>query len=149
MRCDACGDEETVAFAVSDELREYAPEEAGVAAICPTCLDVRPARDADLGAGDAADAAVSDTDAASAADGAASAHDALPADPDAAAGVALLVGLLESLVLNKSEIQSLIDYLEASGTDVFLVLDRLEADPNVDARVDLERRRHQLQQLIE
>jgi len=142
MRCDACGDEDAVAFAVPDELREYAPDDAGVAAICPTCLDVRPAPDADVQAGDAADAA------ASAADGAASAHDAFPADPDAAAGVALLLGLLESLVLNKSEIQSLVDYLESSGTDVFLVLDRLDADPDVDARVDLERRRPQLQQLI-
>lgn len=138
-----------VAFDVPGELREYAPDEAGVAAICPTCLDVRPAPDAEVQAGDAADADAPDTDAASAADGAASAHDAFPADPDAAAGVALLLGLLESLVLNKSEIQSLVDYLEASGTDVFLVLDRLAADPAVDPRVDLERRRPQLQQLIE
>ncbi|GAA0666499.1 DUF6276 family protein [Natronoarchaeum mannanilyticum] len=136
MRCDACGDESVVAFDVPDELREYAPDEAGVAAICPTCLDVRSASDADVQGGDAADAA-------------ASAHDAFPADPDAAAGVALLLGLLESLVLNKSEIQSLVDHLEASGTDVFLVLDRLEADPDVDPQVDLERRRPQLQQLIE
>ncbi len=149
MRCDACDGDEMVAFAVPDELREYAPDEASVAAICPTCLDVRPAPDDDARAGDAEDAAATDADAASAADGAASAHDAFPADPDAAAGVALLCGLLESLVLNKAEIQSLVDYLEASGTDVFLVLDRLDADPDVDAEVDLTRRRTQLQQLIE
>jgi len=148
MRCDACVGDEMVAFAVPDELREYAPDEASVAAICTTCLDVRPAPDDDVRAGDAADAETLDTEAASAADGAASAHDTFPADPDAAAGVALLLGLLESLVLNKSEIQSLVDYLEASGTDAFLVLDRLEADPDVDAGIDLERRRPQLQQLI-
>jgi len=136
MRCDACGAETVVAFDVPAELREYAPDETGVAAICPTCLDVRAAPDAD----------VQDTNAAA---DAASAHDAFPADPDAAAGVALLLGLLESLVLNKSEIQSLVDSLEASGTDVFLVLDRLDADPGVDPQVDLERRRPQLQQLIE
>lgn len=135
MRCDACGDENAVAFAVPDELREYAPDEAGVATICPTCLAVQSATAANTPKADAADAATS-------------VHDAFPADPDAAAGVALLLGLLESLVLNKSEIQSLVDYLEASGTDVFLVLDRLETDPDVDAQVDLERRRPQLQQLI-
>lgn len=149
MRCDACGDEDAVVFPVPDELREYAPDDAVVAAICPVCLAVQPATDADAQAADAADAAAPDTDAASAADGAAAAHDAFPADPDAAAGVALLLGLLESLVLNRSEIQSLVDYLEASGTDVFLVLDRLAADQDVDAGVDLERRRPQLQQLIE
>jgi len=145
MRCDACGDESVVAFDVPDELREYAPDEAGVAAICPTCLDVRPAPDADAEDGDVEDAAAPEVDAA---DAATTVHDAFPADPDAAAGVALLCGLLESLVLNKPEIQSLVDYLEASGTDVFLVLDRLEADPDVDPQVDLERRRPQLQQLI-
>ncbi|HMB49898.1 MAG TPA: DUF6276 family protein [Natronoarchaeum rubrum] len=133
MRCDACGDEAMVAFDVPDELREFAPEEADVAAICPICLSVR-------AVDDGADAAAAS---------AASVHDAFPADPDAAAGVALLLGLLESLVLNKPEIQSLVDRLEDGGTDVFLVLDRLSSDPDVDAAVDLERRRPQLQQLIE
>ncbi|SNZ15847.1 hypothetical protein SAMN06269185_2618 [Natronoarchaeum philippinense] len=135
MRCDACGGD-AVVFEVPDELRECAPEEAPTVAICPACLTVAPARDA----------VVQDADAA---DGSASIHDAFPADPDAATGVALLLGLLESLVLNKAEIQFLVDRLEAGGTDVFLVLDRLASDPAVDAQVDLQRRRAQLQQLVD
>lgn len=132
MRCDACGGD-AVAFDVPEEFREYAPDEATVAAICPTCLTVQSAPNADA------------TDA----DAATTVHDAFPADPGDAAGVALLVGLLESLVLNRSELQSLVERLEAGGTDAFLVLDRLATDPDVDAQVDLERRRAQLQQLIE
>ena len=136
MRCDACGGD-AVAFEVPGELREYAPGEAAVAAVCRTCVTVEPA-----------DGEGGETDA-SGGKPVTAVHDAFPADPDAAVEVALLLGLLESLVLNKQEIQALVDRLEAGGTDVFLVLDRLASDPDVDAAVDLERRRTQLQQLIE
>jgi hypothetical protein len=133
MRCDACGDD-AVAFDVPEELREYAPDGTAVAAVCPTCLTVEPVADVADGDSDQPITAV---------------HDAFPADPDAATGVALLLGLLESLVLNKTDIQALVDRLEAGGTDVFLVLDRLATDPDVDAAVDIERRRTQLRQMIE
>lgn len=128
--CDAC-DRSLVRVAVPSDLREYAPEEAATVGSCPRCLRTYPLADADN----------------SGSDGGA----ALPAAlPDGEAGVALLLalGLLDSLATNRAAIQSLVEYAEASGADVFLTLDRLAADGSVEAHVDLERRRRQLESLL-
>jgi len=61
----------------------------------------------------------------------------------------VLVHLLDSLVHNRESIQSLVDWLETGGTDVFLVIDRLATDPSLEPAVDLERRRTQLEQFVE
>ena len=63
--------------------------------------------------------------------------------------MALALGLLDSLALNRRGIEALLRRVEASGTDPLLVIDRLAAQGTVQAKADLSRRRHQLEQLLE
>ena len=78
-----------------------------------------------------------------------------PAPPDAippgegGAALLLAVGYLDSVALNRPEIQALVDHAERAGADVFLALDRLAGDDAVDAVVDLGRRRRQLESMLE
>lgn len=130
MDCPACG-ASTVAFAVPPEYREYLPGEEDGAALCPRCLTLQPVADAPAAPPDLA--AISD---------------ALPTDSDAAVPLALLLGLLENLALYRSEISELLGEVERAGVDPLLVLDRLAADPDVDAVADLAGRRRQLEQLL-
>ena len=71
--------------------------------------------------------------------------------PTGTEGVALFLLLekLDSLALNRSEIESLVDFLESNGVDLFLTLDRLLADPDVEPYYDLARRRDQLEALLD
>jgi hypothetical protein len=119
-----------VRFPVADEWRSHLPEDSPGAAICPTCLTMEPDPDP-------------------------------PATPDfgriaepfptgeAAVPMAIAVGLLDSLALNRAEISELFAAVEAAGTDPLLVLDRLATAGSVDSRVDLQGRRQQLEQLLE
>lgn len=129
MHCPDCG-ADAVAFAVPADLREYLPEGTEGAALCAECLRVHPADEPD-GAPDFA--AVSD---------------AFPTSEDAAVPMALLVGLLSSLALYREEISALVARVEAAGADPLLVVDRLATDPTLSPAADLERRRHQLEQLL-
>jgi len=71
--------------------------------------------------------------------------------PTGTEGVALflLLGELDSLALNRSEIESLVDRLESNGVDLFLTLDRLLAAPDIEPYYDLARRREQLEALLD
>lgn len=71
--------------------------------------------------------------------------------PTGSEGVAffLLLDKLDSLALNRCEIESLVDYLESNGVDLFLTLERLLDDPEIDPSLDLARRRDQLEQLLD
>ncbi len=60
----------------------------------------------------------------------------------------LLVQQLDSLALNRAEIESLVDDIEIHGVDLFLTLDRLLDDPTVEPYLDLARRRDQLEVLL-
>ena len=73
---------------------------------------------------------------------------AFPRDVDAGVPLALALGLSDSLALNRSAIETLLEAVERAGTDPLLVIDRLLVDPTVDPAIDLERRRHQLEQLF-
>lgn len=130
MDCTHCGTG-LVTFAVPEGYRDYAPGEHSAAGLCPACLALQPA--SEPAPGEPALSSVSD---------------AIPADPAAAIPLALLVGLLENLALNRAEIADLIDAVEAAGADPMLALDRLAADPGIDARTDLRGRRRQLEQLL-
>ncbi len=130
MDCQYCGTA-MVTFAVSDEYRDCLPGDESSAGLCPACLGLQPVDGADEGS--PALVTVSD---------------AIPADPEAAIPLALLLGLLENLALNRDEIAELIEAVEAAGVDPMLVLDRLAADPGIDARTDLRARRRQLEQLL-
>ncbi|MEA1930393.1 MAG: DUF6276 family protein [Euryarchaeota archaeon] len=71
--------------------------------------------------------------------------------PTGTEGVALflLLDRLDSLALNRSEIESLVDRLESNGVDLFLTLDRLLDAPDIQPSYDLARRRDQLEALLD
>lgn len=118
-----------VAFEVPEAYREHAPEQSANAALCPECLSLAAA---DSAPADPRFDRVSDT------------------FPTGEAGVtlALAVGLLDSLALNRGDIVALLDATAEAGTDPLLVLDRLHAQGGVDPVFDLDRRRHQVEQLF-
>lgn len=130
MGCSNCGGEELL-FPVPESVREYLPDDRPAATLCARCLRVAPA--------DEAPAAYPDFTRVS---------DALPADGETAAVVACLLALLDRLVVHRADAERVATEAERRGVDVLLVLDRLAADAGVDAAVDLQRRREQLEQLI-
>ncbi len=73
---------------------------------------------------------------------------ALPADPDAAVALGGLVTFLSSLALYRGEIEVIVAYLEARGVDPLLALDRLGTAPLLEPDIELDRRRHQLAQVL-
>ncbi|QSX00134.1 DUF6276 family protein [Haloterrigena alkaliphila] len=130
MACTACS-ASTVVFSVPEEYREYAPAESPAATCCTRCLNVGPEADAALEEPDFSRIS-----------------DACPTDPDAAVPLALAIGRCSSLATNRAAIEALLEAVERAGTDPLLTLDRLVEDPDVEPAIDLERRRHQLEQLL-
>ncbi|SEH13013.1 hypothetical protein SAMN04487967_1091 [Natronorubrum sediminis] len=129
MTCPTCSSP-TVAVEVPESYREYAPERSATVAICTHCLTVESAEGGDP---DPNFTAISD---------------ALPSNADAAIPLVLAIDRCDSLVTNRSAIEELLEAVEREGTDPLLVWDRLSRDPELEPTVDLERRRHQLEQLL-
>jgi hypothetical protein len=127
MSCPACGTP-TLSFVVPPKLREHAPGSDAHAAICPGCLRTH--------AGD------TDTDAGADPDFSAI-HPAVPSG-EAGAAFALALGHLGSLALRRDAVDECCDHAERAGADVLLALDRLAVADEIDAHVDIDRRRHQL-----
>lgn len=125
MSCPDCGGD-TVAFEVPEELRAHAP--GAHAALCTECLGVHPA---ESGSPTPSFDAVGEF---------------FPGGRGGAA-LALALGMLDSLALNRGAIQACCTVAEAEGVDVFLALDRL-ADADVEPGFDVERRRTQLADLL-
>lgn len=128
--CSVCR-ADSIGFAVPAAIRELAPEGTEAAAVCRVCLtvdhlDEPPDSQVELGV----------------------ISEALPSDPEHAAAICLIVGLLESLALNRRNIEAIVDYLEAEGVDALLVLNRLADEPGLRPAIDLERRVYQLEQLL-
>jgi hypothetical protein len=130
MSCSNCGGD-TVAFPVEEALREYLPDGTVGVSLCRSCLSMDPVDDPPEAV---PDLTVLD--------------DSFPSSPAAAVPMALLVGLLDSLALNRPEITALLERVERAGTDPLLVVDRLDDAYGDDAFVDLGARRHQLAQLL-
>jgi hypothetical protein len=124
MDCNECGGP-VVAYEVPESLREYADE---YVATCTRCLALQ---SAEFG-GDPDFSRVSDE---------------FP-EGEAGAAMALALGKLHSLALNRSDIEGLLAAVERAGADPLLVLDRLVAQGNVRLHFDADRRRHQLEQLL-
>jgi len=128
-QCPRCAGDRFTAD-VPTELAPYA--ESTTLACCRRCLAVEPGEPADT-----------DLDS--------SFETIILRFPTGTKGIAVLVLLdkLDSLALNRREIESLVEFLEANGVDLFLTLDRLLAAPAVDPYLDLARRRDQLEAVIE
>lgn len=131
MECGNCGTR-TVVFSVPDADEAFVPGGASAVGLCPHCLALQPA-DASAVPDEPDFARVSD---------------AFPTEPDAAVPMALLVGLLDSLALYRSEISTLLARVERAGVDPLLVLDRLAADESIETDLDIAGRRRQLEQLL-
>lgn len=125
MDCDECGGP-AVAYEVPESLREHVDRE--YAATCTRCLTLS---DAEFG-GEPDFSNVSDE---------------FP-EGEAGAAMALALGLLDSLALNRAAIEGLLEAVERGGADPLLVLDRLSSQGNVRLHFDASRRRHQLEQLL-
>lgn len=128
--CSTCR-AESVAFSVPESIVAYAPAESAYAATCQVCLTVDPLDEAPSTEGDLN-----------------SISEALPPDAEHAAATLLIVGLLESLAMNRPHIEAIVDYLEGEGVDALLVLNRLAEDTSLRPALDLERRVYQLEQLL-
>jgi hypothetical protein len=133
MSCTECT-RGTMAFRVPEELRDCLPENAGAAALCVSCLTLQPpaanehiAEEPDL----------------------TEISDAFPAEPDPGVSMALLVGLLESLALNRPKLERLVARVEEQGHDPMLILERLADDPELNPAMDLRGRGNQLEQLMD
>lgn len=124
MDCPNCGAEMTT-FDVPEGLRADAGTDA--AGFCPRCFTTAPSE----AGGEPDFSRVSDE---------------FPAGR-AGIAMALALGKLESLALNRDDIEALLAEVEREGVDPMLLVDRLGAQGNVRPAFDLERRRHQLEQL--
>lgn len=129
MKCPDC-DSPVVSFTVPTDLRDYVDGEPRMA-ICSVCLRLHTA---DQGSDLETDTDFTDID------------ETFPTG-EAAIPMALALGLLDSLALNRSEVEALIEHAEAAGADPFLVMDRL-ATAEVRPPYGMERRRNQLEQLL-
>ncbi len=122
-----------IVFEVPTGYRAFVPDEPTVVAVDPVTLSLEPvASDSITGEEPAFDRI----------------SDAFPTDPERAIPLALALGLCDSLAMHRAAIESLLRETERAGTDPLLVIDRLLADPTVEPAIDLERRAHQLEQLL-
>ncbi len=129
MECPNCR-ARPVVFDVPKEYRPHAPEESDRAALCPECLT--------LVATDAPPEPRFER-----------ISDAFPSAAAAAVPLAIAIGLLDSLALHRSALEELVPAAEAAGADPFLLLGRLHVQGGVDPAFDIDRRREQLEQLLE
>ena len=131
MECPNCA-ARTVVFDVPSEYREHVPENAQRASVCPECLTLSAA----------------ETEPAVAEPRFELISSAFP-DGEAAVPLAIGIGLLDSLALNRTSIEALFRAAEAAGADPLLLLDRLHVQGGTNPDFDLSRRRHQIEQLLE
>ncbi|KAB1197422.1 MULTISPECIES: DUF6276 family protein [Haloferax] len=127
MPCPDCGGEQAV-FPVPEALEEFAPEGSLTIGLCADCLRVHPSDDR-LTDGETRPLA-----------------DIVP-DGDGGAAVALMLGFLDSLALNREAIVESAEYAERAGVDVHLVLDRLEQSAP-EPHFDVGRRHSQLEMFL-
>ena len=129
MSCPNC-DGPMLAFAVPESVRPYLPEEPAAAEICRDCLTLTPGAESP-----------DETDFSK----------ILGEFPTGEAGAiaAALLSRLGSLALNRQEIEALAGLAEEHGVDVLLLVDRIAASGRIQPHFDIDRRRPQLEQILE
>ncbi|SDR34562.1 DUF6276 family protein [Natronobacterium texcoconense] len=132
MSCSECGSP-TIDFSLPERYRASLSTDAAVANCCTRCLTVEPVTDADTDASTPEFGRISD---------------AVPTDQEQAIPLLLALELADSLATNRDAIESLLRDVERAGADPLLAIDRLARDPDLEPRVDLERRSHQIEQLL-
>jgi hypothetical protein len=128
MNCPACNGT-VVSFDVPEDLREHLPKPVPYAGLCTRCLRLHPTEsggEPDFGE-----------------------LEPFPASPEASVPLAIAIGRLDSLALNRSSIEALFERAEAAGVDPLLTLDRLATAGSVQPAIDIGKRRHQLEQLMD
>jgi hypothetical protein len=128
MNCPACNGT-VVSFDVPEDLREHLPKPVPHAGLCIRCLRLHPTEsggDPDFGE-----------------------LEPFPTSPEASIPLAIAIGRLDSLALNRSSIEALFERAEAAGVDPLLTLDRLATAGSVQPAIDIGKRRHQLEQLMD
>jgi hypothetical protein len=130
VSCSECGSD-TIAAPVHSDLRRYLPDDRAGVVLCTRCLHVDPVDDPP--------AEIPNFQRVST---------AFPADPELALPVVLILALLDSLALYRSELDEMAEIAEIRGVDTLLVLNRIADDPAIDPGIDLERRQQQLAQLL-
>lgn len=129
MDCPNCG-ARSVVFEVPPEYRDHVPEGSERVGLCPECLTLAPTEAPLEPRFDRISSA-------------------FPTAEAAAVPLAIAIGLLDSLALNRDALGELIPAAEAAGADPLLLLDRLHVQGGVDPDFDIDRRRHQIEQLLE
>ncbi len=132
MECPNCR-ARAVVFDVPEKYREHVPDGAARAGLCPECLTLTAAEDVPAEVDPRFDRISS----------------AFPSDPAAAVPLAIAIGLLDSLALNRRALEELVPAAESAGADPLLLLDRLHVQGGVSPAFDISRRRHQLEQILE
>jgi hypothetical protein len=127
MQCPDCNGQ-VATFDVPEDLREHLPKPVPTAGLCTRCLALHPTDEG-------GDPEFTDLE-------------AFPEDPDAAISLAIAIGLLDSLALNRASIETLFRRVAEAGEDPFLALDRLSTSGAVQPRVDLVARKQQIEQLM-
>ena len=141
MACSECGSA-TISFSVPEGYHTYAPSEAAFVSLCTHCLALEPAQRSDRDTDEAA-AGGEGTD-----PDFSRVSDWYPTDARRAIPLSLALGLCSSLATNRTAIELLLREVEGAGGDPLLIFDRLSDDPSIDPVIDLERRQHQLEQLL-
>lgn len=131
--CPAC-DRSAVIVAVPEACRGLLEGDPATVLLCEHCLQVHPAP------GRPVDAAWEPGETSS----------ALPNDAEASVALGMLITFLSSLALHRREAEAVVAYLEEyPGVDPLIALDRVTTAPLLDPAIDIDRRRHQLAQLLD
>lgn len=131
MPCPNCG-AAMLEFPVEPAVRDRLPEDRPGASICRRCLTVRPVDDPPS---DYPDFRTID--------------EAFPTAGSDAAVLASILALVDSPALYRQEIDALASIAERRGIDVMLFLDRIARNESLEIAFDLDRRRSQLEQILE
>jgi len=75
----------------------------------------------------------------------------IPSFPEGERGiaVALLLGRLNQLALNRQSAEALCEYIIADGVDIYLLIDRIIENKSIEPHYDLQRRWEQFQSWAE